>query len=427
MNRPAKLGLRSFLIGAAALLLIGALAWAIRQQSQRVNESLNEIADLRDPSPFRVALTGHLDKIHLSLLAYIKNPDPALVDRIKSSQADFERSLHEFETQSPRLFPAAARDQILQSYRQTSESLTQILETSRQRAEHQEAWQTNFDRFLFLIQNRLRPLSRRDREGAVARNESLLNLENQWRAWQQNLVQYWADPKPLTISRVQESEEKTDGFLNVYDQVASLAVERKQIRELRNLRFANMRLSRQIGVLQKLEGDMVARVDDSRKKDLDILTKTLPAMRPEELEQKKNATMGSVRLRTVAMAVMVLVGMLICIGAVLAIFRTWRRPAPSFAAVPASEATFEMDLKGNIAHWSSGAEHLYGFKAKEIEGQSVARLFASEDEIGHLYKELQSGQKAGFDARHKTKSGETFSARIEFQPTKNGIKLICTK
>lgn len=426
---------KGLFIALATLGFLAGMGWLMLEQSKAADRALVEISDLRDPSPFRVALTGHLDKIYLNFQAYVKGPNQTLLDQMKTSQTDFERSLHDFEIQSPKLFPVAARDGILQSYELMRNTVNQALETSKQRGENQVAWQTNFDRFLYVIQNRLRPLSKKDREGAVVRNDSLLNLENQWRAWQQSLAQYWADPKPDASRRVQDAEERTESHLNIYEQVASLAVERKQIRELRDLRQNNIRLGRQVGILQKLENDRLNQIEESRKQTLGILAKTLPSLKPEELEKKKEDLIQSIRVRTIAMGGFAFLGMTALIMGILSIYRLWKRSRPSspLVSTPSSapeEAVFEMNLKGKIAKWSRGAELFYGYKAKEIEGQSIGILFASEEEIGHLYKELQGGQKSGFDAQHKDKSGDTFAVRIEFKPLKDSsgnaaIRLIC--
>jgi len=76
-------------------------------QARQVDAAVTEISDLKDPSPFRVALLGHLDKINLSLSAYVRSPDPALLKQISDSARDFENSLPEFEHQNKRLFPPA--------------------------------------------------------------------------------------------------------------------------------------------------------------------------------------------------------------------------------------------------------------------------------------------------------------------------------
>ncbi len=424
------------LLGAAACLVL--CAWMFRLQSQAADERLNEVSTLADPSPFRVALTGHLDQMHLALQAYSQNPDPELVERIDVSRHAFEKSLQEFGKQSPRLFPAGARETLLTAFHPFETSVKQALDVSRERAEARGAWQGDFEQFLQTIQYRLRPLSRKDREGAAVRNDSLLNIENQWRAWQQNLAQFWAEPVPAAWAQAQKSQDQIDRHFALYSQVAGLAAERREIRVLHNLFVANVQRTDQIKALGKIAEGAFSQTETYRQDVLSVLARILPAMRPEELEQKKNALFRQVRLHSAAMVALALGTLAGSLLGLLGLVRLWRKPTgkggppPVPAGLhPQEEVVFEMDLKGRITGWSPAASRFYGYSEGEIKNQSISLLFASEDEITHLYEELKSGKQAGVDALHKTKAGAAFPVRIEFQPIKKGdqaaIRLICKR
>ncbi len=112
MQRVGKVAL---ICAAEAAILWGILK-AVGMQSHKIDTDVSEVSDLRDPSPFRVALLGHLDKISLSLSAYLRSPDAALLQQIDASRKDFENSLPEFERQNKRLFPPAAGEEIRTAY-----------------------------------------------------------------------------------------------------------------------------------------------------------------------------------------------------------------------------------------------------------------------------------------------------------------------
>jgi two-component system CheB/CheR fusion protein len=52
-------------------------------------------------------------------------------------------------------------------------------------------------------------------------------------------------------------------------------------------------------------------------------------------------------------------------------------------------AIFQLDLKGNVASWNSGAEHILGWSEKEILGQSGDRVFTPEDRHARVPEQEQ--------------------------------------
>src|SRR5690242_472201 len=59
-------------------------------------------------------------------------------------------------------------------------------------------------------------------------------------------------------------------------------------------------------------------------------------------------------------------------------------------------AIFMLDTEGRVASWNSGAQHLLGYGAEEILGQSAAQFFVREDdEGGVLEQELREAQASG--------------------------------
>jgi exonuclease VII large subunit len=103
-----------------------------------VNRTVNEVSDLRDPSPFRAALMGHLGKIHVGLEGYLRSPDPSMEKQVAESRDDFEKLLPEFVGQNPKLFPQAASEEIKHVFAQFKEAISRTLETNTQRMQRRD-------------------------------------------------------------------------------------------------------------------------------------------------------------------------------------------------------------------------------------------------------------------------------------------------
>jgi diguanylate cyclase (GGDEF)-like protein/PAS domain S-box-containing protein len=60
-----------------------------------------------------------------------------------------------------------------------------------------------------------------------------------------------------------------------------------------------------------------------------------------------------------------------------------------------SDAIISTDLDGTVRTWNSGAEHIYGYTAAEMIGQSFARLMPAEStaELDHILAEVRAGQR----------------------------------
>jgi hypothetical protein len=58
-------------------------------------------------------------------------------------------------------------------------------------------------------------------------------------------------------------------------------------------------------------------------------------------------------------------------------------------------AIFMLDLDGRVTSWNTGAEHMLGYSAGEILGQSASRLFLGEDQGSVLEREMREAQATG--------------------------------
>lgn len=417
------------LLGAGALALWG-IVKSINDQTAQMELAVNNIADLRDPSPFRVALTGHLDKIQLSALAYLRSPDAALPAQVDRSEKEFEGSLHEFEKQNPRLFPAKAGEEILDIFGLLESAVSDTMKFTADRAARRASWEQNFSTMLFLMDHRLRPLIRKSMQGED-RLEALLKIENQLRTWEQSLAQSWPQATAAEQSLAYENENKGESLISLYEeQEGLLAGERNSLRSLKSLWAANNDLARQDFALGTVQGQALDRMNATYKKVQETLTKTLPLMQPGELEIKKQSLLHAMRMHMIFAGALALTGILMMAGVGVGAWRLWKgipatkRPQEVKQEAPPEHPILKMDLQGQIVSWSAAAEKLYEYEAFEITGQPISRLFASESEITRLYKEMKSTPHLRFETQHRAKSGVVFPVRVDFRPITDGGKVI---
>ena len=444
MNRAAFRVLRLVAFCAAEALILAGAWVGTRHETAAVNQAINEASDLRDPSPFRAALMGHLGKIHLGLEGYLRSPDPSLEKQIAESRKDFDLLLPEFSQQNPKLFPQAANDEIKRTFGPFKDVLDHTLEMNSRRMESRAALDRNFDRILYLIDHDLRPLIRREQADGPERADAVLNIENQMRAWHENLVQAWAQPSEATSARVYENENRGETYLELYSNMELLPRERKVLHEVRTLWQTNNDLSRESFVKENLVSQAEKGVDAERLQIVAVLNKFLPALPPAEMENRKRAILNAMRLHLTAAAGIGLLGLVSVVVLGIAIYRFVHAPAPvesgifrvraaEHGAHSAKEPTLQMDLKGTIAAWSQEAEALYGYSLAEMIGQSIGKLFESETEIARLGKELQKANRLTFETTHKTKSGTPLPVRIEFHTVSDAsgraaaISLSCSR
>lgn len=449
MKRKRSPWLSIALSCAGEALLLWGLWRGILHETGAANQAVGEISDLKDPSPFRAALTGHLGKIHLSLQGYLRSPDPSLAKQAADSRQDFESSLPEFAGQNPRLFPSEAADEIRRAFELFKGAIDQTLEANTRRTRNRGLLEQNFTRMLDLLDRHLRPLIRKDQPDGDERGEAALNIENQMRAWQQNLAQAWTQPSEAALAVVFDNDNRGETYLERYGRLELLPRERKIQREIRTLWKANSHLARESFALESGVSQSASAMNAGRQQVISALNRFLPVMPPAQLEIRKQAILRMIWLRTAAASALGFLGLVSLIVVALRIYRLTRAsirtpasgasntearpPLPRGSDGEPTEPTFQMDLKGKITTWSASAEALYGYNAAEMRGQSIGSLFESESEISRLYRELQAARQAFFDATHKTKTGAFIPIRIEFRPIAGGagrapaIGIVCTR
>src|SRR5258708_3111675 len=229
----------------AAALILGGLWLDIRFETQAVNRIVNEVSELRDPSPFRAALLGHLGKIRLSLQGYLRSPDPGLEKQVNDSRDEFQALLPEFVKQNPKLFPQTAAEEIKRTFGLFKEAMERTMENNSKRMELRGRLEKNFERILFLIDHNLRPMIRKDQADGEERSEAILKLENQTRAWQQNLAQAWTQPSDTAKAMTNENDNRGQTYLDLYAALELLPRERKIQKEIRSLWLTNSDLARE--------------------------------------------------------------------------------------------------------------------------------------------------------------------------------------
>lgn len=87
-----------------------------------------------------------------------------------------------------------------------------------------------------------------------------------------------------------------------------------------------------------------------------------------------------------------------------------------------NDAIFSTTLDGVILNWNPGAEHMYGYTAKEIIGKSISILLA-QNRKGHIpgvLQRLDQGERSpGMESTHLTKDGRKIRISYTVSPIKD--------
>jgi PAS domain S-box-containing protein len=93
------------------------------------------------------------------------------------------------------------------------------------------------------------------------------------------------------------------------------------------------------------------------------------------------------------------------------------------AIVEASDdAIVGKTLDGTIVSWNKGAEKIYGYKAKEMVGQSISRLVppGKPDELPGIMKHLRRGQRVeSYETTRVHKDGHLIDISVTISPVKD--------
>jgi len=87
----------------------------------------------------------------------------------------------------------------------------------------------------------------------------------------------------------------------------------------------------------------------------------------------------------------------------------------------AEEAIFSKDLNGIVTSWNGAAEHLYGYSAQEMVGQSVARIFPSDrqEEMTQIMEQIRRGKRVGtYETTRLRKNGSLVPISVTISPVK---------
>ena len=194
VKNDSSLTVRNSFLCVGEVLLLALLWWGIAAQTKAMNQSLNDLSELKDPSPYRAALMGHLGKIRLGLQGFLRSGDTSMADQSVLSRKEFESLLPEFEKQNPHLFPPVARNEIHKTFHLYQDSIDHTLQENTHRMDLRHNLDQNFTQIITLIDHNIKPLIRKEQPDGDERSDAVLNIENQSRAWQKNLMAAWDQP-----------------------------------------------------------------------------------------------------------------------------------------------------------------------------------------------------------------------------------------
>ena len=99
-------------------------------------------------------------------------------------------------------------------------------------------------------------------------------------------------------------------------------------------------------------------------------------------------------------------------GAALLIFfrpwGDWQRPIEGDEDASETRIVFDVTLEGAITDWNRAAERMYGFGAREVIGQSIAKLAPTESigDVASLLDQVRGGEQvSSFHTSQQTKHG----------------------
>jgi PAS domain S-box-containing protein len=405
------------------LLIIGG---AVTYQVRWVNQKINEMADLKDPSPFTASLMNTLNTINLNLVGYLQNRDPLLEEALKASEKELETGLQDFHQQNPRLFPESAQVKIMAVYTPYKTAVEDTLRIGGEQAQKWEALLANDDDMMFWLEHRLRPIVRDNQPDSTERLNLILNLEGQLRSIPKDLTEYVLTRSEPSSTQVDKNSQNFTALIHDYGTIAKAVNERKNLAALERLWTDNVALAQDIVTREKSKRDAFSKMMLGHLQLQSTIREILPAVRPEVIEEQKHAILHSITLILVMAGALVLGGIGSLISSGLWGYRRIRktqRPGIQNASAKEIKKTRELEkvqigigLDGRIVRWEPRAEHLYGYRASEIEGKSMSVLFGSADEIQRVSHELQEHKEAAFDTTHRRKNGSTIPVHVVFSP-----------
>jgi PAS domain S-box-containing protein len=87
-----------------------------------------------------------------------------------------------------------------------------------------------------------------------------------------------------------------------------------------------------------------------------------------------------------------------------------------------NDAVVGKTLDGIITDWNSGAEHLYGYTAREVIGKPIRMLIPSDrpDEVPRLIDRIRAGEQIGrYETERITKDGRRIQVSLSLSPIKD--------
>jgi PAS domain S-box-containing protein len=92
-----------------------------------------------------------------------------------------------------------------------------------------------------------------------------------------------------------------------------------------------------------------------------------------------------------------------------------------------NDAIIGKDLDGIVTNWNTAAERMYGYSAKEMVGQSIARIFPPDqgEELAQIMKRIRVGEQVGhYDTVRQRKDGKRLMVSVTISPVKDELGTI---
>lgn len=461
-GEPGLLRRKVFYLLVSELAFLLAIGVTVSYQINLVHQKVTEIADLKDPSPFAASLIGFVNKINLYAASYVQNRDLQTLQPLAEAEKEFENSLGVFQKQNSRLFPIASQMKILEAYEPFKDAVVDLLTAQAMQSKKWESLLTKDDEIVFLLERHLRPLVRMGQRMAVARLDLILNLENHVRGVPKDLTRYLLKRAAEVEPSMRGSEQRFNTLLRLYERLITLPKEREELDRLSSLLDENVSLAEEILRMEKGKQNAFSQLIRTNQTLQGTISTALPAVRPEVIQDKKAAIFHSIMLIVFFASLVVLIGIVSALFSGLWIYRRLRRSVKHISDVAeaavtgdlsrqvtsqdakelggmaqsvnrlikvlrrserliyqlgslvesSGDAVVGMNLRGTILSWNHNAERMYGYSAEEVQGKSIAMLFANEAQVHLILGRLSQGKQTTLDTVHLRKSGVNIQAHL---------------
>lgn len=436
-NLPLLAKLRMFQAALACLVVGLAVAFVFKPGTSSNASPGHSPAAQRAVAEVR----AHLNRVSLTLLAYLQNPRPEQLEKIKSEGQAATRRLSDFKI-AAQDDPARDLVQIDARFETLRSATLAVLQADSDRRDALEAVASRADAIERIFSKEILPGLKPNQLNAYARLRSAKDAQAEARLLTRSPNASW-DEKPF-LSALAELKGMTRGSLKSAVENVEHHFARAQAQ------------SRRAGELDRIEKQLLERYEEAYSELDSALGASEPALSSDSGVSWPWAValvlglalwiLGMIAVdRTLQKQVMAPIAQIARIADAAASgdlsreVDLWRRDEVGTLALSmnrllavlsrsenlvyhlaalvesSGDAIMSQTLDGTILSWNKGAQRVYGYSAEEVKGRNIA-VISPDDAGAHLrevLKKVQRGESVlPFEAVHHAKDGRTVHALV---------------